>query len=254
MSKLLGLISPKALQPKETTLSMIVSPIAKGVKKEIIERPALSILSFAAFGEAIAVVPGPEGGPDISNQQTGFMPGCRFCKDVIASGNYQHPIHGWSLDVDGKRMDSWVKSFEAMTKDGIKVPIYADHKPSTITHLGYLSGLCRGGPEALKKYPELAKLPADKAPLNPKRLYAIHEFKDEASAALAKGVGQVSVLIDKDMKGGNGKKYGEAIRHVAVTPEPVVAGQDGFMRLALSDDKTQSAIPVFVVSNREASA
>ena len=162
MSKLLKLISA----------SLSRKPASKQKQAE----PQLSILPFAAFGEALPVQRGPESGPDLTNQQTDVLPGCRFAKDVIAAGNYSHPVHGWKLDVDEKRMDKWCAAFDEMTKDGIKVPIYADHKPGAANHLGYLSALCRGGPEALKKYPELAKLPADKAPLNPKRLYAIHEF------------------------------------------------------------------------------
>ena len=54
---------------------------------------------------------------------------------------------------------------------------------------------------------------------------------------MAKGVGQVSVLIDKKFKDGMGKKYGGAdgvVRHIGVTPEPIVPGQDGFTQLAAS--------------------
>jgi hypothetical protein len=43
------------------------------------------------------------------------------------------------------------------------------------------------------------------------------------------------VLIDKKMQDGTGKKYGEATRHVAITPEPIVPNQGGFCQLSLDN-------------------
>ena len=230
-----SLISPLALVQNPNTSQQVTNHIV-----DVNEMPALSLLQFASL-DVYPVQPGPASGGDASKQQTAIQPCFRFAKDVLATGSFQHPVQKWKLDVDEKYMDKLCAAFDAMKQDGMKVPIYADHKPSATTHLGYLSGLCRGGPEALKKYPEMAKLPADKAPLNPKKLYAIHDFNDEKAAALASGVGQVSVLIDKNMKGGTGKAYGPAVRHVAITPEPVVAGQDGFCKLSLDGEKVIEA-------------
>ena len=202
-----------------------------------IDEPALSLLAFA--GLPFYQLPGIEGPNNAAVEPTGPNPGGKpalsTLKDVLAEGSFVHPVHKWKLNVDGPMMDKLCAAFDNMKADGVKVPIYADHKPSATTHLGYVTGMIRGGPEALKKYPELANLPADKAPLDPKKLYAIHQFNDEKAVALATGVGQVSVLIDKNMKAGNGKSYGPAIRHSAITAEPIVPNQDGFCKLSLGD-------------------
>ena len=190
----------------------------------------LTLDSTFPFAEVLPATPGPVGTNTTDPTKPPEYP-AKFLKDIAAFGSYQHPVHGWSLDIDGPRMDKWLAAFGAMKADGVKVPIYTSHKGTTENCLGYCNDMFRGGPEALKAHPELAALPADKAPVDPNRLYAIHEFPDGSSAALANRVGQVSVLIDKHYKPGNGKDYGESIRHVAVTPEPIVRGQNPFVGL-----------------------
>ena len=227
-----------------SALSSIVSQIALGRTTPAPAEDQTMWLACSA-GPLVSIDSGP-------NSSTGSSPeapstSLSYCKDVLANGSYKHPVHGWKLNVDDQYLDKLCAAFDQMQADGVKVPIYADHKPSTQTHLGYLSGVTKGGPEALKKYPALAKLPADKAPLDPTKLYAIHDFSSPEAAKMAQGVGQVSVLIDKKFKGGNGKEYGEAIRHCAVTPEPVVGGQKGFCQMAASRDAGgQDDVSVFV--------
>ena len=149
----------------------------------------------------------------------------RFLKDVASVGDYIHPVQKWKLSLDRERMDKHCAAFAAMKADGIKVPIYKDHVASTDSTLGYVADIFRGGDQtALARWPGLAKLPPEKLPADPDRIYAVHEFPDAACAQQACRVGQVSMFLDKDFTGGNGKKYGEAIRHVAVTPEPVIGG------------------------------
>ena len=178
----------------------------------------------------------------------------RFLKDVASFGSYSHPVHNWKLDIDGKRMDKWCAAFDAMQKDGVKVPVYADHKPGAANCLGYCTAMFRGSPDILKKHPEFCNMPLDKAPTDPNRLYAIHEFPDEQSAATANRVGQVSVLIDRNLRNGSGKNYGEAVRHVAVTPEPIVAGQGGFAALAHAENEEAPDMYVLgIVAGPEAS-
>ena len=231
--------NPKAYLSLVSPLALVQNTVTSPQVTEKVSEPELSLLAFAST-EPNPLYPG-QASEEVGNAQAPQTQKncCRFSKDVLAEGKFSHPTKKWSLDIDGKVNDRLCAAFDAMKADGVKVPIYADHNPSATTHLGYITGLCRGGPEALKKYPELAKLPADRAPLNPKKLYAVHEFNDEKAAALASGVGQVSVLIDKNMQAGNGKKYGMAIKHVAITPEPIVPGQDGFCRFSI--DKTDFA-------------
>jgi hypothetical protein len=169
-----------------------------------------------------------------------------FLKDLITTGDYEHPVHHWKLATDPKRMDKWVAAFGKMQAAGVKVPIYADHEPAAENTLGYLDGVFRGSDfaAALTRYPELAKLPTEKLPTDPNTLYGIHEFADGDSQNLANRVGQVSVLIDRNMVDGSGNEYGEAIRHVAVTPEPIVNGQGDFVQLAASRNSDAPAVYV----------
>jgi hypothetical protein len=192
--------------------------------------------------------PMPDAGP-IESPSVGPV---RFLKDVASVGDYIHPVQKWKLSLDRERMDKHCAAFAAMKADGIKVPIYKDHVASTDSTLGYVADIFRGGDQtALARWPGLAKLPPEKLPADPDRIYAVHEFPDAACAQQACRVGQVSMFLDKDFTGGNGKKYGEAIRHVAITPEPVIGGQDGFVHLAAS--RTQPVTgeaPVYVLSRR----
>lgn len=220
------------------TLEQLVSPAILNPPKPI-EEPSLSLLACAGFAFMPVTQAVDPGGPNnVGAAGQGKNPegqeALSSVKDVLSAGQYQHPIHGWKLDVTPAKMDKYCAAFSEMQNGGVKVPIYADHKPGAATTLGYCRAMFRGGPEALKKYPELAKLPADQAPLDPNKMYAIHDWNSPEAMKMGHGVGQVSVLIDKKMKDGTGKSYGEAVRHVAVTPEPIVPGQGGFTQLAAS--------------------
>lgn len=222
---ILDLVSPAILDPK---------PAPKTP-----EEPALSLLAFSGTGFVpVTQVVDPNGPNNVGAEKDGKNPAgpvaLSSVKDVLTAGEYQHPIHGWKLNVTPDKMDKYCAAFSEMTSGGVKVPIYADHKPGAATTLGYCRALFRGGADALKKYPELAKLPADQAPLDSNKMYAIHDWNSPESMKMGHGVGQVSVLIDKKMKDGTGKSYGEAVRHIAVTPEPIVPGQGGFTQLAAS--------------------
>ena len=167
----------------------------------------------------------------------------------MIAGDYQHPVQKWTLAVSPERMDRWCSIFAKMRAAGVRVPIYSDHTPTAANTLGYIEDLFRGGDtSALARWPALAKLPPDKLPSDPSRLYAVHAFADAACAQQAQRVGQVSVLIDKDFRDGNGNEYGEVIRHVAVTPEPVIGGQQGFVRMAASRGTITDDAPVYVLS------
>jgi hypothetical protein len=225
---ILSFVSPAILDPK-------AAPKAPPAPEE----PALSLLAFSGTGFVpVTQVVDPGGPNNVGGEKDGKNPAgpvaLSSVKDVLTAGEYQHPIHGWKLNVTPDKMDKYCAAFSEMTSGGVKVPIYADHKPGAATTLGYCRALFRGGADALKKYPELAKLPADQAPLDSNKMYAIHDWNSPESMKMGHGVGQVSVLIDKKMKDGTGKSYGEAVRHIAVTPEPIVPGQGGFTQLAAS--------------------
>ena len=219
------------------SLEQLVSPtVMPGYKREVV-CPQLSLLAFSGTAP-VTIEPNPPGPNNVIEAKDGKNPAgpqaLSSVKDVLATGQYKHPVHGWSLDVTPDKMKKYCAAFSEMKANGVKVPIYADHKPGAATTLGYCRDMFMGGPDALKAHPELANLPANQAPLDPNRMYAIHDWASPEAQKMGHGVGQVSVLIDKKMKDGTGKSYGEAVRHIAVTPEPIVPGQGAFTQLAAS--------------------
>lgn len=238
MSALLDLVSP-AVKTGHVTL-----PVFRKEIETPPEKPALSCIFYSGTG-FVPMVSDGLGPNNVGTEKEGKNPAgpeaLSSLKDVLAVGEYKHPVHGWNLDVTKQKLAKLCAAFAKMKAAGVKVPIYADHNPGAATTLGYARDIFMGGPEAIKKYPELAKLPAEQAPLDPNRLYAIHDWASPEAMKMGHGVGQVSVMIDKKMKDGTGKSYGEAVRHIAVTPEPIVPGQGKFTQLAaslLNDSKT----------------
>jgi len=156
----------------------------------------------------------------------------RFKKDLISVGVYTHPVHGRMLDTTTERMDGWIATFNRMLADGERVPVVQDHSVSAETTLGYVVELFREGDQ----------------------LYGIHELVGEDQIDLATRVNQVSVGISREFVGGNGTLYGEAIEHVGVTPEPVVADQGGFVAIAASRSGQKQAALFVLATDREQGA
>jgi hypothetical protein len=238
------LVSPQvyAQNSKVLCFSNISPAVRDGRVTSTIEEPALSLLAFS--GAAFYALPGIEGPNNAGVEREGLPnpagpKALTSLKDVLSVGKYQHPIQKWSLDVTPEKIKNYCAAFSEMKAAGVKVPIYADHKPGSANTLGYIKDMFQGGPDAIKSHPEFAKLPVDQAPLDPNKMYAIHEFNSPEAQKMAHGVGQVSVLIDKKMQDGTGKKYGRngegATRHVAITPEPIVPNQGGFCQLSLDN-------------------
>jgi len=155
-------------------------------------------------------------------------------KDLISCGTWKHPTKHWTLEVDKATMKKWALALDAMRDGGIESPVYKDHKPSAENTLGYLKDWFRGGDaKAFERHPSMLALAKEDQPTDPNILYGVLHFPDDESLATAKRVGKVSVYLD-DVIGGDGTKFGETIRHVAVTPEPIVSGQKGFIPIAAS--------------------
>src|SRR2546423_1290025 len=102
-------------------------------------------------------------------------PGVRLWKDVIRTGRYVHPRRRVALHVDRARMDRWVAAFERMRRAGVSVPVTVDHSPRARDVVGRLVELRRVNDV----------------------LFGLHEFADEAAAAVARRNG-VSLGIDPD--------------------------------------------------------
>ena len=140
------------------------------------------------------------------------LPAFYYWKDALRVGRYAHPGGRSSLHVTRDKLDGYARTFAAMRANGVGVPILADHAPSAAATLGWIVAVRRDGD----------------------RLLELHQFLGET----ARDTGLrnfVSLGIDPDFVDGRGVRYGEAIVHSAVTPVPVVPGQDGFVEAAAEE-------------------
>lgn len=131
----------------------------------------------------------------------------RFIKDILAVGNYKHPVDGWAWDVTPQRLQKLSETFATMQANGVDVEITRDHSGKAEDILGYVVGMFT---------------------LDDK-LYAEMEFRGDDAISLAGVVRNVSIEVDPKMKDGNGRSYGEAITAVSLVKAPVYSGQGEFI-------------------------
>ncbi|HTW96013.1 MAG TPA: hypothetical protein VMD30_14520 [Tepidisphaeraceae bacterium] len=127
-------------------------------------------------------------------------------KDIIRVGQYRHPRRRFTVLVDRRRIDQWVRTFRRMTGNGVKVHIPADHSDRAADNRGFVLAMKRSGD----------------------RLMALCQFIGEDAARDA-ARNQVSIGIAPRYVDGQNRHYPDAIVHVALTPVPVVTGQGLFM-------------------------
>jgi hypothetical protein len=136
------------------------------------------------------------------------QPASYFWKDMIHAGNYVHPARTFSLAVDRQRLQRWAETGQQKLAAGVAIPINCDHSDAARDVVGYV-----------KEF----KLDGD-------RLLGLCQFIGD-DAALTAARNSVSVGIDPDFTDGQGRKWGEAVVHLALTPVPVVPDQDQFVQL-----------------------
>lgn len=126
-------------------------------------------------------------------------------KDLIHTGEYVHPIKRFHLSISGAKLDTLERNFREMKRRGVEVPINVDHSEAADDNRGFLVDVKRTNGT----------------------LMGLCQFigKDAARTAARN---RVSAGIDPDYTDGTGHKYGDAIRHVALTPVPVVPDQQPF--------------------------
>ncbi|HEX8323092.1 MAG TPA: hypothetical protein VF595_04185 [Tepidisphaeraceae bacterium] len=130
----------------------------------------------------------------------------RWC-DAGYVGNWKHPATGQPVDITPKRIDTWVGKVKLCRSRGMNLPVCLDHnyKDSRAT-VGEIFDARRSGD----------------------RLDLLLGFKGDDALT----VGQrnyLSVGISPNLKDSRGNALGDAIHHVAVTPCPVIHGQQGFL-------------------------
>lgn len=126
----------------------------------------------------------------------------RFRKQVARTGTFVHPSKGWTLVLTPERLRRFVDRFQAMSANAVSVPLCEDHIVSARTNKGFVRAM------------EVD----DKG-----RLFAEFEAIGNDAIAMVQR-NDASVNIETDAKDGEGRSYGEAITHVALTPAPVIGG------------------------------
>lgn len=146
----------------------------------------------------------------------------RFLKEIIRVGRYRHPaVPGETLDITEDRLRRWVANFYAAPA---KVWVPFRHSADPRDNAGWVEDLFLDGG----------------------RLYAVLRITDDEAAALLRDgtVRDVSVGVDADFVDMSGKHWGETVRHVALTLDPYIRHQSGFIPLGPAEGEPPGGIDV----------
>lgn len=151
-------------------------------------------------------------------------------KDALQIGVvYTHPRDGWTLNVTPEWARELADMVDAMADNGVDMPILTKHnfdeKPPIEDVLGYVRG----------------------ANISGGWLRLLCAFKGDDAEKTARGVDRVSAGLERSLVDGQGRRYSPALSHLAVTPFPIVDGQDGFLRVAASRGVADAALCCFTM-------
>jgi hypothetical protein len=137
-----------------------------------------------------------------------------FEKEILRVGSWVHPLTKKVVSFTRDRLAHLAENFKRMTGQQIDVVVPDGHSYKAVDNKGFVRGM---------------RVDGDK-------LVGVFEIPDEAVARQLGGtIRGVSASIDPDFVDRQGNHLGAAIEHVALTPYPVVTGQDNFIRLTASD-------------------
>lgn len=133
----------------------------------------------------------------------------RFVKDLIRAGRYV--AHGNEVQLSVADLDELAEQTNAFIAAGNDVPVPDGHTTEATANRGYTREVFRDGDT----------------------LYGVIEMIGEDGIKTA-ARSKVSINSDVNYTDGKGKTYSHVITHVALTNEPVVPDQNGFVPLAAS--------------------
>jgi hypothetical protein len=157
-----------------------------------------------------------------ANVALGAAP-ARFLKEIIRAGSYRHPARpGEDVAVTPERLRRWVKNFYAAP---VKVWVPYRHSADPQDNTGWVEDVF----------------------LDDDRLFAVLRVTDENAARLLRDgtIEDVSVGVEAGFTDMHGRRYDELLRHVALTLDPHLRGQEGFVALdAAPPVRTKGGTPV----------
>lgn len=171
----------------------------------IIPDDGLLCLGMTGGGEFKPYPAGLEGYP----AEVSGVPAHYRTKDIVHKGFFRHPIQGFDVPIDHKRMDHWVKQFDAMALNGVKVYVPDDHSAKAKDNNGWVKKMWRDGDD----------------------LKALFQFIGQSSLEKA-AKNEVSVGIRDSLTDGKQNTYTDVLEHVALTPVPVIPDQQEFLKAA----------------------
>lgn len=133
-----------------------------------------------------------------------------YRKELIKAGKFIKASTGQAFEVTSEVIDHWIKTFQRMAVNGVKVPIPLSHAAvdNPEKNVGWVHSMFRENDT----------------------LVAIMGLLDPELALTT----DVSIYVQGEVIDGNGEKYVEPITHVALCTNPVIPGLGEFVKLSLS--------------------
>ena len=139
------------------------------------------------------------------------LPAFYYWKELAHAGTFHNANakKPFSITFDVSRLSRLADTGNAMIAAGADIPIVCDHQETARANLGYMRGFkSENG-----------------------KLYGLCQFLGDDSLNTAMK-NRVSVGIDENYVDGTGREWGDVVRHVAVTPLPVIPNQEQFVKAA----------------------
>jgi hypothetical protein len=150
-----------------------------------------------------------------------------FRKEIARAGHYTYRGDRTEFDITPRRIDAWVENFKARDKNGVKTFCPGEHRTSfnAADNHGFVIDLAREGDSAVA---------------------TLQLVGDKAAEIAAKN--DVSIYITDGSVDAYGNKYGEALEHLALVPNPNQPHLGPFIKIAASADAPARDVPVYELS------
>lgn len=155
-----------------------------------------------------------------------------YSKDLIRVGKWTVPQTGMEFSVTREDLAHWRETFLAMSAAGVKVPVPEGHTDDPAKNRGYVEDMTVDG-DTLRA--------------------SIRLIGDDAIKLASRN--EVSIFVPPSLTDGKANTYTRPIAHVALTPVPVISGQEAFVPIAASRGMGVSQttnVPVFQLAQESA--